>query len=120
MALRFQEKIGEDAAHFVDCYREIFEPFSGLLPEKNARYLRIRAFLEPAIYQKLSVQSICVPCRPAVINDTISRSATWSALYEDKPMPDVEENAVEKYSGSLDQYLPDNVPIDSVITHAKG
>jgi len=53
------------------------------------------------------------------LDDSESRIAIWKTLFEDKPLPTIEENAVEKYAGSLDKYLPENVPIDEVTKHAK-
>jgi hypothetical protein len=51
--------------------------------------------------------------------DESSRIAVWKALFSDSIMPTVEEGAVEKYAGSLDAYLPENVPLDKVINHVK-
>jgi len=34
------------------------------------------------------------------------RAKIWKMFFPDKPMPDIEENAVEKYAGFLDKYLP--------------
>lgn len=53
------------------------------------------------------------------LDDSESRLAIWRALFKDKPLPMIEEDAVEKYAGSLDKYLPHNVPIDKVIERAK-
>ena len=59
------------------------------------------------------------PTRRVSLDDSESRLAIWRALFKDRPLPMVEENAVEKYAGSLDKYLPENVPIDKIIRHAK-
>ena len=37
-----------------------------------------------------------------------------------EPVPSIEENAVEKYAGSLDSYLPDDIPIEAILNHSKG
>jgi hypothetical protein len=59
-------------------------------------------------------------CTAIPLSDSASRTATWKAMFNGEPLPEIEENAVEKYAGSLDQYLPDNVPIEKVIKNAKG
>jgi len=33
------------------------------------------------------------------------RAKIWKKLFPNEVMPDIEENAVEKYAGSLDKYL---------------
>ncbi len=88
----------------------------------DLNYSKIRSYWEFAIFQTVLSQFenvINLSC-PVSINNDESRLTTWNALYGNHLLPDVEENAVEKYAGSLDQYLPDNVPVDSVIKHAKG
>lgn len=53
------------------------------------------------------------------LDDSKSRIAIWRALFKDEPLPRIEEDAVEKYAGSLDKYLPENVPVDEVVRRAK-
>jgi len=68
------------------------------------------------LFGRLRVRPIS---RKVGIDDSESRVAIWRALFKDRPLPTIEENAVEKYAGSLNKYLPENVPIDKVVKHAK-
>lgn len=53
------------------------------------------------------------------VDDTKSRLSIWKALCGDDPMPIVEENAVEKYAGMLDNYLPQDFQVDNIIERVK-
>jgi hypothetical protein len=120
MAQQFlQIRKDEEAARFGDCYRDIFALSSNFLANKNIQY-SIRSFLEPAIYQRIWVSTLLIPQSLSPIDDTISRPATWNALYEDKEMPNIENDAVEKYAGLLDAYLPEDIPVECILKHAKG
>jgi hypothetical protein len=67
-----------------------------------------------------------VVCRPRVrpvrvesrrektrIDDTLSRAHIWKTLFGDEPMPDIEDNAAKKYSGTLN--LPDDFDFDKIL-----
>ena len=104
---------------FNGCYRDFFASTQLFtLDSKTQMQFSIRAFLEPLIYQRL-LEGISIPTAMPEV-DTICRSATWEALYTDEPVPSIEENAVEKYAGSLDSYLPDDIPIEAILNHSKG
>lgn len=53
------------------------------------------------------------------IDDTKSRVNIWKTLFGDEPMPVVEGNAVQKYAGMLDRYIPSNFEIEKVIKKVK-
>ncbi len=107
-----------EIVRFGDCYRDFFDSTPTLLLDNTAQF-SIRGFLEPSIFRTL-FENVAI-IRNAVIDfDAICKSTTWEALFDDEPMPLVEENAVEKYAGSLDAYLPANIPVESVLKESKG
>ena len=57
--------------------------------------------------------------RRVSLDDSESRIAIWRALFKDDALPMIEKGVVKKYAGSLDRYLPENVPVDKIIRHAK-
>jgi len=65
------------------------------------------------------VRTISKPIERLEIDDSESRRMIWQTLFPTEPMPKVEENAVEKYSGLLDKFLPENVPLDKVMQRVK-
>jgi hypothetical protein len=81
---------------------------------KNRIIIRPVGYVVP--FKRLRVTHIH---RRVSLDDSESRIAIWRALFKDKSLPRIEEGAVEKYAGSLDKYLPENVPVDNVVTHAK-
>jgi hypothetical protein len=120
MPLLLLERKVEKVMPLRDYYRNIYDAIFDVKTEETMPYQIINDYLKPLIYQDIVLKDICIPCSKSVIDDTISRNATWKALFEDKPIPAVEEKAVTKYAGSLDKYLPENVPVDEVLKHAKG
>jgi hypothetical protein len=53
------------------------------------------------------------PC----IDDTLSRAHIWKTLFGDEPMPEIEEHAAEKYSGTLK--FPENFDFDKIARKVK-
>ncbi len=109
-----------EAGSIVNYYGGLYCKFFEARLEKTPQFSKIETFLMPVIYQRWLNRRIDYSAIQGSIDDTISRAAIWNALFCDMPLPNVEENAVEKYAGSLDKYLPDNIPIDNIVRHAKG
>jgi len=53
------------------------------------------------------------------IDDLQSRKSIWNSLFNTEFIPEIEDGAVEKNSGLLDKYLPDKIPVEDLIRHAK-
>ena len=98
--------------------RDVYERIAEFRSEQNIGYPKIRTFLGHSLFYSIYEQFASCVAVPA--SDSASRLATWNALFGGESLPEIEENAVEKYAGSLDKYLPDNVPVEKVIGHAKG
>ena len=124
MTLLLQDRKDEESTLFAECYRELYENFFTFEITNTWHYAKVREYLRLAtlntMLNSVLSQYVCIPCPKSVIDDTISRAETWKALFEERTIPEIEENAVEKYAGSLDRYLPENVPVDKVLDHAKG
>lgn len=106
----------EIALYYSGFYGKFFDSRFG----RKTQYPKIRTFLTPNVYQKKQKRKIDFTNIGICIDDTISRATIWKTLFGDRPLPNIEENAVEKYAGSLDQYLSKDVPIDKIVRHAKG
>lgn len=75
----------------------------------------------------IPIARIWEPCtRPIVrrvkrekarIDDTLSRVHIWRTLFGTEPMPDIEENAPKKYSGTLD--FPDDFDFERILRKVK-
>jgi hypothetical protein len=53
----------------------------------------------------------------ARIDDTLSRIHMWKTLFGTEPMPEIEENAAEKYSGSLS--FSDDFDFDRILRRVR-
>lgn len=118
MSILLQDRKDEDLTLFAYRNRDIYEKITEFRSEQSLDYPKIKTFFGQALFYKKFEQF--ATCVAVPTGDAISRLATWNALYGENSLPEIEENAVEKYAGSLDQYLPDCVPIEKVINHAKG
>ena len=109
----------EETSYITDAYKGIYDRCLGFHFAKPVYFFRVRDFSTPEIYPNCFVK-LGFRYGKLDIDDTISRAATWNALFVDKALPEIEDSAVEKYAGTLDQYLPEGVPVDKIISHAKG
>jgi hypothetical protein len=119
MSILLSRKKHEEILRIARCPRESHRTFE-IWIDRPSCVLEVKTWLLPAIFQKKAIKRTVYLERKLPVDDTVSRAAIWKALFKDKPLPNIEEDAVEKYAGLLDEYLPSDIPVDDVVRHAKG
>jgi hypothetical protein len=80
------------------------------------RLLRIEDFAPTVVVCKprnRPIRRIEIRKEKTRIDDTLSRTHIWKTLFGTEPMPEIEENAAEKYSGTLS--FPDDFDFDRIL-----
>jgi len=120
MSLLVVRKKSEEKLPLFD-YRRLFSSYKlSMRPHVFPQFPKHEIIISPIDYSELfGILKVPATPRRVGLDDSVSRLAIWKALFKDKAFPMIEEGAVEKYAGSLDKYLPENVPLDEITRHAK-
>lgn len=119
MSLLIVRKKREEGFPLFD-YRRLFSSCNlNMRPHVVTKFPKHEIVISPIDLELFGRLKVPPTPRRVSLDDSESRFAIWTALFEDKPLPRIEEGAVEKYAGSLDKYLPENVPVDKIIKHTK-